>query len=192
MRQRLEKQRWHLSHRGDTRALPLADRHYNRQKIGSSQFVPPGRCLVLLTPEANALWVTSWPKGEYVRHAWPGAWLSSAFRNESSILSSELVVQAVAATCARFGKPPKHGMITFIDPRHVRHKRDLGRCYRKAGFVEAGETADGLMTLQLAPGDMPMALAAWPQRETPTPRTRRRRGAPAPDGQMLLTLDGWI
>jgi len=41
-------------------ARPLADRHYNRQKIGAPQFVPPGRCVVLLTEQATALWVTSW------------------------------------------------------------------------------------------------------------------------------------
>ena len=58
---------WRLSHRADARALPIADRHYNRQKVGTPQFVPPGRCLVLLTEDAGALWVTSWPFAEYVR-----------------------------------------------------------------------------------------------------------------------------
>jgi len=163
MRRRLDNQRWHLSHRYDPRALPLADRHYNRRKVGSPQFVPPGRNLVLLTEDATALWVTSWPKGEYVRHAWPGAWVNSLFRNEGPHLSSELVLEAVAASCAYFGAPPKQGMVTFVDPERTRHKRDPGRCYRKAGFVVAGETAkDGLVSLQLAPGDMPMGLAAWP------------------------------
>ncbi len=38
---------WRLSNRADRDCLPLADRHYNRQKIGSPQFVPPGRCCVL-------------------------------------------------------------------------------------------------------------------------------------------------
>ncbi len=37
---------WHISHRADPFARDIADRHYNRQKIGSPQFVPPGRCLV--------------------------------------------------------------------------------------------------------------------------------------------------
>src|SRR3979409_34708 len=45
---------WHLSWRADPRARPLADRHYNRQKPGAAQFVPPGGCLVLLTTEADA------------------------------------------------------------------------------------------------------------------------------------------
>lgn len=45
---------WHLSHRFDPRAVAIADRHYNRQKPGTPQFVPPGRCKVLLTENADA------------------------------------------------------------------------------------------------------------------------------------------
>jgi hypothetical protein len=90
--------RWRRSHRFDPRALPLADRHYNRQTIGSPQFVPPGRCFVLLTDAEDALWVTSWPYAAFTRHAWAGAWMNSMFRNESANLSSELIREAVAAT----------------------------------------------------------------------------------------------
>lgn len=54
---------WTISHRFDPLAVAIADRHYNRQKPGTPQFVPPGRCLVLLGGEA--LWVTSWPFAEY-------------------------------------------------------------------------------------------------------------------------------
>ncbi len=64
---------WHLSHRADQWAVAIADRHYNRQKPGTPQFVPPGRCVVLLTPDADAFWVSSWPFAEYVRHEWAGA-----------------------------------------------------------------------------------------------------------------------
>ena len=42
-------------------ARRIAARHYNRQKIGTQQFVPPGRCYVLLAVPGPALWVTSWP-----------------------------------------------------------------------------------------------------------------------------------
>lgn len=58
--------RWHISDRADPRARVIADRHYNRQKIGTPQFVPPGRCLVLLTEKADALWITSFPFAESV------------------------------------------------------------------------------------------------------------------------------
>lgn len=155
---------WFLSYRADRRALPLADRHYNRQKIGSPQFVPPGRCLVLLTATANALWVTSVPKAEYVKHAWAGAWICSLFRNESNgeYLSSNLIRQAVAATKWKFGIPPQLGMVTFVNPLCVRHKRDYGRCYRKAGFIESGYTKGGLVALQLLPDMMPDAQEPMP------------------------------
>lgn len=146
---------WEMSYRADPRAVPIADRHYNRQKIGSPQFVPPGRCVVLLTPGADALWVTSWPKAEYVQHAWAGAWICSCFRNESSHLSSELIRQAVAITRGVWPEVPSLGMVTFVNAKKVRRKRDPGRCFRKAGFVDCGKTKGGLIALQLTPDRMP-------------------------------------
>ena len=151
---------WYLSQRADLRALPLADRHYNRQKPGSGQFVPPGRCLVLLTAGADALWVTSWPLPAYVKHLWPGAWVCSCFRNESPVLSSELIRQGVAATRFRWPGVPALGMVTFIDPCRVRKKRDWGRCFLRAGFVLCGRTKGGLLALRLTPDRMPPAEAA--------------------------------
>ena len=74
---------WRLSWRADPRARVVADRHYNRQKPGEPQFVPPGRCLVLKTFDGSAVWVTSWPFADFVAHAWPGAFVNSLFRNES-------------------------------------------------------------------------------------------------------------
>src|SRR3954464_7518658 len=89
---------WALSHRFDARALPLADRHYNRRKVGSPQFVPPGRCVVLLDADATALWTTSWPYAAFVKHAWPGAWINSLFRNESEAVASDLILGGISAT----------------------------------------------------------------------------------------------
>ena len=77
---------WEISDRFDPAVLPVADRHYNRQKPGTPQFVPPGRCLVLKARDemgVAAFWVTSYPFPEYVKHRWPGAWVCSAFRNEN-------------------------------------------------------------------------------------------------------------
>ena len=149
---------WHLSHRADAEVVPLADRHYNRQKVGSPQFAPPGRCMVLKTQPLDAFWITSWPFVEYVKHAWAGAWVCSAFRNEGEALSSDLVREACAATLAVYGDAPSLGMITFVNADKVRHKRDPGRCFRKAGFVDVGFTKGGLIALQLLPGAMPIAI----------------------------------
>ncbi len=148
---------WELSNRGDASVVPLADRHYNRQKIGSPQFAPPGRAFVLATPDRGAFWITSWPFAEYVKHAWAGAWVNSAFRRESGPLASEMIRAAVSATRWKWPEVPALGMITFIKRDKVRRKRDYGRCYLRAGFKVCGETKGGLLALQLLPADMPDA-----------------------------------
>ena len=149
--------RWQRSWRADPVGAAIADRHYNRQRVGSKQFVPPGRCVVLRTPEGDALWVTSWPFAAYVRHEWGGAWLCSTFRNESPHLSSELIREAVSATRAVWSEVPAMGMVTFVDAAKVRAKRDPGRCYLRAGFQRVGFTKGGLVVLQLLPAAMPDA-----------------------------------
>jgi hypothetical protein len=155
-------QPWRLSHRFDPRALPMADRHYNRRAVGSPQFVPPGRCLVLLTDDAAAVWVTSWPFARFVRHAWPGALVNSLFRREAGPVASELIVAATAATRARWPDLPPLGIVSFVDASKTRHKRDPGRCYRRAGWTHVGFTAGGLYAFQLLPEDFPPPLPARP------------------------------
>ncbi len=164
--------RWHLSWRADPSGKAIADNHYNRQNPESDQFVPPGRCVVLVIPKV-AVWVTSWPFPEYVRHAWPGAWVNSTFRNESegAILSSELIREAMAATRWFWTPPAGLGLITFVDERKVRRKRDPGRCYRRAGFTQLMEPdpdrpghqrpvrtkEEGHLVFQMLPDAMPAA-----------------------------------
>lgn len=160
--------RWCLSHRADPAAKALADRHYNRQKIGAPQFVPPGSCLVLVTDCARAFWVTSWPQAEFVKHAWPGAWMCSAFRSEGAGRASDLIRSAVAATVAYYGEAPALGMVTFIDreevkPTMVRGKPTWGYTWIKAGFKEVGETQGGLLAFQLLPANMPEPMSAKPR-----------------------------
>jgi hypothetical protein len=155
---------WTNSHRADKSALPIADRHYNRQKIGSPQFVPPGRCLVFLTEAQDALWVSSAPFAEYVKHAWAGAWVNTLFRNESSYQASTLICQAVAATLYHWPEPPSLGFVSFVDPKHVkptyrRGQAIYGYCYLKAGWSHVGFTKAGLWVWQLLPAQMPIAEA---------------------------------
>lgn len=148
----------------------MADRHYNRQKIGSPQFVPPGRCVVLLTENEDALWVTSWPFAEFVKHAWPGAWVCSCFRNEGDGLSSDLILEAVALTRWVYREPPELGIVTFVDPRIVPGflvrtedgpEMRWGYSYWKAGFKFAGWTKGGLYALQMLPDEMPQAVKPY-------------------------------
>ncbi len=157
-------QLWTRSNRFDEEALPLADRHYNRRKVGSPQFVPPGRCLVLKTD--GALWVTSWPFAEYVKHAWPGAFVNSLFRKECGGEASSFIRAACAATRAEWPDLPALGMVTFIDPievkpRKVRGRLCIGHSYFEAGFVHVGYTKAGLWAMQLLPHKFPDADPAF-------------------------------
>lgn len=153
-------QPWAKSHRADPLGAEIADRHYNRQKVGAPQFVPPGRCLVYRLHDDVGLWVTSWPFAEYVKHAWAGAWVNSLFRSEAQgrYLSSDLIRAAVAATLAEWPEPPPLGMVTFVDADKTRRKRDPGRCYRRAGFEHVGFTKGGLWVFQMLPAEMPEPL----------------------------------
>jgi hypothetical protein len=150
---------WRISNRADPVACSIADRHYNRQKPGSPQFVPPGRCMVLLSEDATALWVTSWPFAEYVKHRWPGAWVNSCFRREGGARASDLIRDAIAATRWFYGDPPPLGIVTFIDRGKVRPRRaGYGKCYLAAGFESDGETEGGLLAFRLKPENMPLAV----------------------------------
>lgn len=157
--------RWCLSHRADSVAAAIADRHYNRQKIGSPQFVPPGGCLVLLSDCGRALWVTSTPFAEYVKHEWAGAWINSLFRKECAGTASDMIREALAASRFHLGEPPDLGLVTFIDrskvpPIMVRNVPTWGYSYIKAGFKVVGETKGKLLALQIEPKDFPAAAAA--------------------------------
>lgn len=150
--------KWSLSHRADAECLPLANRHYNRQNHNSKQFVPPGRCIVLKTE--GAVWVTSWPFAEYVKHQWAGAWVNSLFRKECDGLASELIREALAATRSIWPNVPELGLVTFIDPLHVKNRKIRGRqaiaeSYFQAGFHHVGYTKSGLWAMQITPDSMP-------------------------------------
>lgn len=128
---------WAMTNRFSRAGCKLADRHYSRQKVGSNQFVAPGKPIVLIGRNNDALWVSL--EQLHQDHEWKGFWLCTHFRNESAELSSELIKQAEAVTISEWGRTSK-GMITFIDTEKVRKKRDFGRCFRKAGWKVFGYT----------------------------------------------------
>lgn len=150
---------WQLSWRADPVANAVAKRHYNCQSPYSDQWVKPGPCLCFRTPEGGAIWSSSAPFAEYTQHAWAGAWENSTFRNERRdlYLSSDLILEGVAATLWFWPTPPALGMVTMVDPALTKRKRDPGRCYRRAGFEHVGFTQGGLYVFQLVPEAMPEA-----------------------------------
>lgn len=153
---------WQLSYRADPVARDIADRHYNRQSPGSAQFVPPGRCMVLLHSTQKAVWVTSFPFPEWTQHDWAGAWINSLFRNEGAGQSSTLIREAAAHTrwfhantdSWATDAPPDEGLVTFVDADEVASENP-GYCYQCAGFSRVGYTQGGLHVWQLPPQEMP-------------------------------------
>lgn len=145
---------WRLSWRADPVVARLADGHYSRQKPGTPQFVPPGSCLVLKTPDGQAGWVTSAPKAEYVKHAWAGAWVNSLFVRKpgSPHRASNLIHWGVAHTRWKWPDVPELGIITMIDPAEVEDKETPGWCYLMAGWRFVGYTQGGLHVYQQLPG----------------------------------------
>jgi hypothetical protein len=161
---------WRLSWRADPATRAVADRHYNRQSPGAAQFVPPGACLVLKTD--GAAWITSWPKAEFVQHAWAGAWVNSLFRREDSpYVASDLIRWAVAHTRARWPEVPELGIVSFVDASKTAPKEVPGWCYRRAGWSHVGFTKAGLFAFQQLPG-----------------RRIGRRSEPMPDA---VPVPGW-
>lgn len=155
---------WRRSHRFDPEAVTIADRHYSRQKPGSPQFMPAGSCRVLVANNGKAVFGLSFPKPEYVKHAWAGAWVVSIFRNEEAgPLASDMIREAMAHMQTEYAVP-ELGCVTFVNPKKVpgilvRGERVKGFCFWKAGFRAVGETKKGLIAWQLLPGEMPAAQA---------------------------------
>ncbi len=103
---------------GNPTAMSIFLRHYTARKNRKLfQFVGPGEKMVLLTPDARALFV--WRK--FVDDAIPkqNGVNCAVFRNEGESLSSTLIKSAVDFALARW---PGERLYTYVDSRKVRSK----------------------------------------------------------------------
>jgi hypothetical protein len=152
---------WRKGHQSDKDALALIDNHYSRRSHGSNKFMPPGRAVVLVTTDKLCLWACSWPQAHMVNRAYPGAWLCTCFRREGGPKASALILAALAATRHHWGDPPADGVLTLIDPDHVRPIAvrgvwTWGFTWKKVGFRFVGRTKKrGLLMYQLPPELVP-------------------------------------
>lgn len=138
---------WYVTKDGDKSCLWLYRRHYSAKKAyrdgrKRSQFVGPGEHIVLRTYDADALFVwrkyidDTIPKQEGVE--------CSVFRNEGSLLSSELIRQADAI--ADFCWPGERHY-TYVNPQAVR-SANPGYCFVAAGWRRCGKTKGGLLIME--------------------------------------------
>jgi len=132
---------------GNFTAMHLFLRHYTARATRKQfQCVGPGEKMLLLTPDARAFF--AWRK--FFSDAGEQGVNGAVFHNEGSSAgrSSELIEAANRAAWERW---PGDRLYTYVDPSKVRHKRDPGRCFIKAGYRCCGVTASGLLIFECLP-----------------------------------------
>lgn len=143
---------WRMSNAGDAYAARLCDRHYSRRTKGSRQFMPPGNKIVLVAPGAVWGWWRPDPSCGISNLNGLDGWTCTVFRNESDILSSELILAAEVALAENAPDCGPDGMLTYVWDSKVR-SHNPGYCYKRAGWQVWKEkrSADGKKTLLQKP-----------------------------------------
>jgi len=122
---------------GNDEGRAIFDGHYSRHHYRDGRkpllYVGPGEKLVLLTPDASALFV--WRKFRS-RDNQQGV-NCAIFRNEGAQRSSDLIRAAMVLAWERW---PNQRLYTYVDPGKIRPKRDPGRCFLRAGWRYCGWT----------------------------------------------------
>lgn len=96
-------------------------------------FVGPGEKMVLLTPDAKALFV--WRK--FISGDGQQGVNCAVFRNEGQELSSRLIEAADRLAWERWPEADRH--FTYVNPRKVK-SRNPGFCFIRAGWTRCGLT----------------------------------------------------
>jgi hypothetical protein len=126
---------WEVSDKFDPSGAQLADRHYSRRTVGSPQFMPPGETLVLVTRNGSAVfgWWRPHPDAGIEPMNGLDGWTCTIFRNESDLLSSDLILDAERALVAEASSCGPDGMLTYVWDRKVR-SANPGYCFKRAGW----------------------------------------------------------
>ncbi len=122
---------WVRTTRSDAAVRELRSRHYSTFGSTGRTVGPPGRVLVLRTPDGLAAWISHYPRRSLAMDGLD-AFRCSLFRNEGPHLSSELIRAAVALTEREWGWAPD-GWVTWVEPRKIASGVP-GWCFRRAGW----------------------------------------------------------
>lgn len=151
---------WLSSHRADPRALALYKRHYSAKKNArwrsarSLNFVGPGEPMVLLTVNCDAVFV--WLNNTVERYDHQDGVICTLFRNESTVLSSDLIREADDLA---WGRWPGARLFTYVDPAEIRSSNP-GYCFLRAGWRVCGRSVEGKVILEVLAGESEVALIA--------------------------------
>lgn len=133
---------WYVTRDCDREASALYRRHYSCQNAAPkhSGFIGPGEKIVLISAEASALFV--WRREKVRRDGQTGI-NCTVFRNESSILSSDLICEAMTVAWDRW---PGQRLFTFVNPRAIK-SRNPGYCFLMAGWRRCGVTKENALLI---------------------------------------------
>ena len=154
---------WLGVHDGDPRAVALYRRHYsaNLKHNHRHGFVGHGDKLVLITATGDALfaWKThplelptpakpdkrSLKRGDRppARYGKEGGIICTVFRNEGSLRSSDLILEAEALAWQRW---PGQRLFTYVWPAKVKSVNP-GYCFKMAGWRQCGRNKDGRLVI---------------------------------------------
>jgi hypothetical protein len=141
---------WFVVSKFDPRVVALYSRHYSSSKNGKracdwlkSGITSPGESMTLLTLDNCALWV--WLKQHYVDSGQVGV-NCAVFRNESSLLSSDLILEAEQLAWQRW---PGERLYTYVNADAIR-SANPGYCFKMAGWRKFGRSKGGLLILEKA------------------------------------------
>jgi hypothetical protein len=161
-----EPQVWTRVDKFSPTACALADRHYSRRKPGSGQFMPPGQTIVLYRERAVFGWWRPDPDAGIVPMNGLDGWTCTIFRNESDALSSQLILEAELALTYHADGCGPDGMLTYVWDDRVA-SANPGYCFKCAGWIVAGRSADDKKTLLTKPFELAGASLIPP---SPNPR----------------------
>jgi hypothetical protein len=121
----------------DADMAALADRHYSRRTPGTRQFMYSGRKLVIRNVAGTVLFGWQFPDADKRLDGQTGL-NCQIFRNESSRLSSTIILECERMAIAKWGP---NRMFTYVDPAKIRSVNP-GACFLKAGWQRV-RNADG-------------------------------------------------
>lgn len=127
---------WYPVKDGNPMARGLFNRHYSRHfyKDGRKPklFVGPGEKMLLMTTDGRALFV--WRK--FISGDGQQGVNCAVFRNESDVLSSELILEAEQLAWNRW---PGERLYTYVNAKAIQSSNP-GFCFLKAGWKRCGIT----------------------------------------------------
>lgn len=134
---------WRECRDGDAGARSVYDRHYSRIRYADGRqpklFVGPGQKTVLITEDGKAIFV--WRK--FKDASGQSGVNCAVFRNEGSILSSLLILDAEEIAWKRW---PGERLYTYVQSKSIR-STNPGSCFKHAGWRACGITKWNKLTI---------------------------------------------